>query len=136
MFNIFASFSTLTGQPFWVFSDKAPSSKILRLIEDACDKVTCQMNSDNPWLMTITKDPRPTVGQIAKDVFFCEPDQFEGDQWLIANLQFWESCMNKLSLLDGLSEMNKLIGVADEGKEMLRRWQSEYGLLCFNINWG
>ena len=136
MFNIFASFSTLTGQPFWVFSDKAPSSEILLLIEDACDKVTCQMNSDNPWLMTITKGAPPAVGQIAKDVFFCEPDQFEGDEWLIANLPFWEHCMNKLGLLDVLSEMKRLISVSDEREEILCRWQSEYGLLCFNINQG
>ena len=136
MFNIFASFSTLTGKPFWVFSDRVPSSKTLLLIEDACDKVTCQMNSDNPWLMTITKDAPPAVGQIAKDVFFCEPDQFEADEWLITNLPFWEQCMNELGLLDLLSEMKKLIDAADEREEMLCRWQSAYGLLCFNINQG
>ena len=35
-----------------------------------------------------------------------------------------------------LGAVKKLIGADDEREEMLCRWQSEYGLLCFNINRG
>lgn len=133
-FNITAQTNETFDEILWFYSDGHPKSKEVARLEEAYVEVHSMFIADTPFVLILAdeSEKKPRYGEIARNVFFCQPDRIRFSHLTLFNSSFWSKCYPDFNFSETLLDIADLLSSPNISPRFTE-WNNQCALHCINV---